>query len=347
MKFLEDFGKAFVPARFIPGLRFYLARAGIQSVPYNVFGILFYVIIALTAVVFFATKFIILAQTWAGGITTVILFKILLLGLFVFLFWAIVGVVLSIVIITGTIFYLNMKIYNRVKEIEEFLPDYLILVSTNLRGGLSFEKALWNAIKPDFGILSDEMSIVSKKVMTGSDLSEALKEFAEKYDSPSVKRTIDLILGEIQSGGQIAKVLDQTIDSLRKTKLIKEELVANTLMFTIFIASIVMIISPLLFALAYNLLAILISVSAQIAPSLAQSTAVPFKITEIALDKEDFKIFSVLALSIISICSAMIMSMIQKGDLKGGIKYIPFFLAVSILIYFLFVTVLTGVFDFI
>jgi pilus assembly protein TadC len=340
MKFLEDFGKAFVPAKFIPGLRFYLSRAGIQSVPYNAFGILFYVIIALTAVIYLATNFFALAGKLAGG-------SAILIGVFVFLFWVIVGTALSVVIITGVAFYLNMKIYNRVKEIEEFLPEYLILVSTNLRGGLSFEKALWNAIKPDFGILSDEMSMVSKKVMTGSDLSEALKEFAEKYDSPSVKRTIDLILGEIQSGGQIAKVLDQTIDSLRKTKLIKEELVANTLMFTIFIASIVIIISPLLFALAYNLLAILINVSAQIAPSLAQTNVVPFKFKEIPLNKEDFKIFSVLALSIISVASAMIMSMIQKGDIKGGIKYIPFFLAMSILIYFMFVTVLTNVFNFI
>jgi hypothetical protein len=43
----------------------------------------------------------------------------------------------------------------------------------------------------------------------------------------------------------------------------------------------------------------------------------------------------------------MIMSMIQKGDYKGGIKYIPFFLAMSILIYFVFATLLGGVFDFI
>lgn len=340
MEFLQGLGKAFIPKKVTPGLRFYLSKAGIQSVPYKLFGILFYVVVAITAAIYIYFDFFSFAEKLTGS-SPVIVFAL------VFLFWLVCGVLLSAVLIGGIAFYLNMKIYNRTKEIDTYLSDYLVIVSTNLRGGLSFEKSLWNAIKPEFGILSEEMSIVSKKVMTGSDLSEALKEFSEKYDSPSVKRTIDLILGEIQSGGQIAKVLDQTIDSLRKTKQIKEEMVANTLMFTIFIAAIVVVISPLLFALAYNLLSILIGVTGQIAPALSQTSALPFKINEIPVDKDDFKLFSVLALSVISICSALIMSIIHKGDMKGGIKYIPVFLATSIVIYFIFVTLLSGLFNFI
>ncbi|MGV8169402.1 MAG: type II secretion system F family protein [Candidatus Nanoarchaeia archaeon] len=337
MNFLEEIGKAFIPKRIRPGLRFYLSKAGIQNVPYKSFGILFYVILGLTAVIYIVSNFFAFAEKTANGAA-------LLTGILVFLFWLVCLIVITLILIAGTAFYLNMKIYNRTKEIDLNLPDYLILVSTNLKGGLSFEKSLWNAIKPEFGILSEEMGMVSKKVMTGSDISEALKEFAEKYDSPSVKRTIDLILGEIQSGGQIAKVLDQTIESLRKTRTIKEEMAANTLMFTIFIAAIVIFISPLLFALAYNLLSILINVSAQIAPALAESKGAPFKFKEIPMDKEDFKIFSVLALAVISTFSAMILSIIQKGDIRGGIKYIPFFLAMSVMFYFIFVTVLSGVF---
>ncbi len=337
MNFLEELGKAFVPKYFRPGLRFYLSKAGIQSVPYMFFGIMFYIVVAITAGIYISINFFGIARLWSHG-------SAILLGFLVFLFWLMCGILLSAILMAGIAFYINMKIYNRVKDIDAALPDYLVLVSTNLKGGLSFEKSLWSGIRPEFGVLSDEMSMVSKKVMTGSDLSEALKEFASKYDSPSVKRTIDLILGEIQSGGQIAKVLDQTIDSLRKTRMIKEEMVANTLMFTIFIAAIVVVISPLLFALAYNLLSILVSVSAQIAPALAESQGSPFKFSAITLDKQQFKIFSVLALSVISICSAMIISIIQKGDVKGGIKYIPFFLGLSVIIYFFFLYVFSGMF---
>jgi Flp pilus assembly protein TadB len=337
MKFLEEVGKAFVPKKVRPNLRFYLSRAGIQEVPYKSFGVLFFVVVAMVAIIYISTDIFSQAGNIAKG-------SIVFTGLLVFSFWIICLALLSAAIIGGIAFYLNMKIFARVKEIDSALPDYLILVSTNLKGGLSFEKSLWSAMKPEFGVLSDEMGMVSKKVMTGSDLAEALKEFAEKYDSPSVKRTIDLILGEIQSGGQVAKVLDQTIDSLRKTRLIKEEMSANTLMFTIFIAVIVIFISPLLFALAYNLLSILISVSAQIAPALEDAKGLPFKMKEVPLNKEDFKIFSMLALTIISVSSAMILSIIQKGDIKSGLKYILLFVIVSVVFYLIFVNALSGVF---
>lgn len=336
--FLEELGKAFVPKKFRPGLRFYLSKTGIQEVPYMFFGIMFYVVIALTAVVYFATNFFGIVRDSSA----------LLVGLYVFLFWSICSILLAIVIMAGIYFYFNMRIYNRVKEIELNLADYLVLVSTNLKGGLSFEKALWNSIKPEFGILSEEMSLVSKRVMTGSDLSDALKEFGEKYDSPTMKRTINLIIGELESGGEVARVLDQTIETLRKTRLIKDEMTANTLMFTIFIGAIVVVISPLLFALAFNLLSILISVTGQIAPALSQSSAtnLPFKFNAVTLDKDDFKLFSVFALTIIAVFSSMILSIIQKGDIKGGLKYTPFFVASALLLYFFFLFMLGGMFEF-
>ncbi len=336
--FLEDIGKAFVPKRFRPGLRMYLAKAGINYVPYKFFGILFYVAIALTAAIYFLTNFYNLVADSPP----------LLVGLYVFLFWFVSSFVLSSVIIAGVYFYLNLQIYNRVKIIEFHLQDYLVLVSTNLKGGLSFDKSLWVSIKPEFGILSEEMGLVSKKVMTGTDLKDAMRELALKYDSPTMKRTMDILMGQLESGGEIADVLDQIIDNLRKTKIIKEEMVANTLLFTIFITAIVVVISPLLFALAFNLLSILISVSAQIAPAMDQaSTAtIPFKLEEIQVDKDEFRAFSVLAISIIALFSSMILSIIQRGDILGGLKYMPFFIAASVGFYFLFMAVLSGVFSF-
>ncbi len=335
--FLADVGKAFVPKRFRPGLRIYLAKAGIDYVPYRFFGILFYVAIAITAVLYFVTDFYSLVAH----------FHPLLVGFYVFLFWFFSSFLLSSVIIAGIYFYLNMKIYNRVKVMENYLQDYLILVSTNLRGGLSFEKALWASIKPEFGILSEEMGLVSKKVMTGSDLKDALRELALKYDSPTMKRTMDILIGQFDSGGEVADVLDQIIENLRKTKMIKDEMVANTLLFTIFITAIVVVISPLLFALAFNLLSILISVSAQVAPAIDQAaTNIPFQIEEINVEEDEFRAFSVLAIAIIAMFSSMIMSIIQKGDIKGGLKYMPFFIAASLGFYFFFMGLLSGFFAF-
>ena len=335
--FLERIGKAVIPKTFQAGLRVYYSKAGIQEVPYKMFGILLYVLIIITGIIYILTNFYGLVSH----------FHPLLVGLLVFLFWIITGILISLITMGGVYFYLNLKIFNRVKDMDMNLADYLVIVSTNLKGGLSFEKALWAAIKPEFGVLAEEMGLVSKKVMTGSGLDEALKEFSEKYDSPTIKRTIDIILGQIESGGEVASVLDETIDTLRKTKILKEEMSANTLMFTIFIGAIVTVISPLLFALALNLLNILVGVSATVAPALSNSQMdLPFDLQEISVDINEFKTFSVLALGIISIFASLILSIIQRGDIKSGIKYVPLFLFIAIALYFIFLQFLSGFFTF-
>lgn len=334
--FLEKVGKAVIPKGFRPGLRFYYAKAGSNEIPYKLYGVLLYATIIIVGIVYVLTGFYDLISHLHP----------LVIGLLVFLFWLVSGFIISLIVMGAIYFFLNMKIFNRVKEMDMNLADYLVLVSTNLKGGLSFEKSLWAAIKPEFGVLSEEIGLVSKKVMTGSDLSEALQEFSEKYESPSIRRTIDLILGQLESGGEVAAVLDETIDTLRKTKILKEEMSANTLMFTIFIGAIVTVISPLLFALSLNLLGILIDVTSTIAPAISDSAQMPFTMEAIELDPDDFKTFSVLALGIISIFASLILSIIQKGDIKSGIKYVPLFLFVCLALYFLFVGVFEGMFGF-
>jgi hypothetical protein len=37
-----------------------------------------------------------------------------------------------------------------------------------LKGGMSFDASLWNSVKPEFGVLSEEIQLCTKKVMTGT-----------------------------------------------------------------------------------------------------------------------------------------------------------------------------------
>ena len=343
---LDKLGKSLIPQGMRADFSRYAASAGMFKPPYYLISLLLFVSLFITMVLFFVSN----------AISFMDELGIVVIALLVFLFFLVVGSLITAIILGGAYFYLNLKIYKRTKIIEDNMIDYLVLVSTNLKGGLSFEESLWGAIKPEFGILSEEMSLVSKKVMTGSDLSDALMEMTEKYDeSPNLKRTINIITGELDSGGRIAYVLDDIIKNLRKTRALKEEMAANTLMFTIFITAIVLFISPVLFSLAFNLLNILISVSQMLGgvggaeaagSTLGGGGASSLDFSAIELDPVLFQTFSVVALAIISIFASMIISIIQKGDIKGGIKYLPFFLFTSTVFYWIMMSVMEGFFGF-
>lgn len=332
--YLSTFGKAFIPKKLRPYLRSFFEKTGRDDVPYELFGVLFWVSIAITY-----TIYILKVYPFLHTINQILFFILTLLS------WT--GIMLSTIFLIGAFayFYLNMRIYHRTKEMEGKLGNYLTLVSTSIKGGYSFEKALWGSIKPEFGILSKEIGLVSKKVMTGNDVTEALNEFADKYNSPILKRTISLIVGEVESGGKIAMVIDRVISDLKKTKQLKEELAASTLSYMIFISALVIFVMPLLFALSFVLFTVISHFMQNLAGSV---TAGPFSMLNLGkkgVDVGDYKMFSALVITIIGSSSAIIISIIEKGDMKGGVKFIPLFVVTGLLLYFFFLTVFNMLFS--
>jgi len=331
--FLTTFGKAFIPKKLRPHLRLFFEKSGREEIPYHFFGLSFW-LAATLAYFFYITQ----VYTSLRGKEPIIFFTVS--------FIVFAAVMLLILFSLGGLgyFWLSTRIYKRTKEMEVKLPDYLTLVSTSLRGGYSFENALWSAIKPEFGILAKEIGLVSKQVMTGNDVSEALTNFANKYDSPILKRNINLICGEIESGGKIVEVIERVITNLKKTKALKEEMAASTLTYTIFIAALVMFVMPALFALSFTLFTVITGFLQNIAGNMASSPIAAFKLSKSSIDPHNYFIFTILTITIISSTSALIVSIIENGDIRSGLKYIPLFLITSLSLYFLFLRVALGLF---
>ena len=332
--YINEFGKAFIPERIRPKLRNYLLKAGIVEVPYWFFGILFYITYLLTFLVYFYGFWGTISEQ-----TGILVF------LYVFLIWIVIPLAFIALFMLFMYVYLDIKIFNRTKKMEDVLPDFLQEVSSNLKGGLAFEKSLWVAIKPRFGILANEIALAAKKVMTGTDVDIALNEFANKYNSPMLKRAMELIVSEIQSGGKVADIIDRVVESLKKTKALKDEMTASVLTYMIFIGAIVIFISPMLFALAYNLLIVISKVAALLATTAATggTTGLLSNIGNINVNKEDFVWFSRIALGVIAFFSSMIVSIIEKGNIQGGVKYIPIFIVSTEVVYIIALKIMTAV----
>lgn len=329
--FAKEFGKAFIFKKIRPDIKSFFMKAGYDDVPYELFGYLFYMTLILT---FFVHMIFVYPRLQDYGSITIVLVT--------FLSWVLIPLTILSLIIVYLYFDLTIKIFKRTKEIETILPEYLQVVSSNLKGGLSFEKSLWNAINPEFSIVAKEITIVSKKVLTGNDLTEALLEFTEKYDSPLLKRSFGLIIGEVEGGGQIAFIVDKVIEDLRKTRILKEEMAASTLTYMIFIGAIVILIAPGLFALSFHLLTIMNGFSSKMSTNAIQG--MPINLGAGSLNIVDYRTFSVLCILLIALFSSILISIIQTGDVRGGLKYIPAFMLSSTFFYFLFVIALGALF---
>jgi len=338
--FADEFGKAFVPKKIRPDLRSYIFKAGITGEPYSFFGTLFYFALVLTTIVYFVAFYGTL-QSYAESMSKGAFIALQFFGTVV-IFAAMMFTVIGLIIVS-IYAYMDIRIFNRTRKMEEILPEFLEVVSSNLKGGMSFEKSLWMAINPKFGVLANEIALAAKKVMTGHDVDIALTEFSLKYDSPMLKRSMNLIISQIQSGGEISDIIDRIVTDLKKTKALKEEMSASVLTYMIFIAAIVLVISPVLFSLSYALLTVISGVTSLLGASMRNvDSPLPFEFTDVAINPETFVFpFSFAAITITAVGSSMIVSIIEKGNIKGGLKYIPMFVVTSLVVYWISLKVMT------
>jgi Flp pilus assembly protein TadB len=246
--------------------------------------------------------------------------------------WAVVYPATLLLIWAVIYFFLDYRIYKRTKELEEVLPDFLQLASSNIAAGMPIDRALWYAIRPNFGILAKEMEEVAKSTMAGEDLEASLIRFTKRYDSTVLKRSINILVEGLQAGGEMADLLNKIALNIDEMKIMKKEMAASVTTYAIFIMFASVAIAPILFALATELLTIIIKITGSLDLSSTSSM-----LTLSAPDPravENFRMFSIAMIIVSTIFSASIVSVIRRGNIMEGIKSIPVYTLVALTIYF-------------
>lgn len=325
-------GEAIIPEQFRRKIKKYLAKTGRYEVPFSYYGELFVLSIIISIGIYAFFIFNILK-----GANPVFM----ALGSFISL--SIIEFAFVIVIMLSLWLYYEFIIFQRTQKIEDVLPDFLEEVSVNLRAGMSFDKALWNSIQPEFGILEKEIEIVAKKVMAGNDTEQALKEFANKYSSALLQESMDMIIIGLKYGGNISELIDKIVENVKDAYYLKKELIASVTSYIIFIGMTAVVISPVLFALSFNLMQIIQGLGEKLAVT-SSFSSLPFNLSYKSMDPEDFVLFSKAAVVIISLIAGMIIADLREGSIKAGIKYVLLFGPISYFIYIVMLNIFTALF---
>ena len=238
-----------------------------------------------------------------------------------------------VAIVLGFYFALTLKADATAKFAENVLPDALQLMSSNLRAGLTTDKALLLAARPEFGVLSEEINNIGKKIALGEDIGKAMREMTEKFKSEKIKKTFLLIITGLKSGGELTNLLDQTAENLRQEKFLEEKIRSNVLMYVIFIFAAIGFGSPMLFGLSSFLIEVLEKNLALI--ELPETTSIPITFSEITISPAFVMTFAIISLITSSILGSLVLGLISKGKERYGIRFIPMLLILTLGIFFL------------
>jgi archaellum biogenesis protein FlaJ (TadC family) len=244
--------------------------------------------------------------------------------------------------------YFEYKIDGRKTKMENLFPDYLQIASANLRSGISLDRAMLLAARPEFGFFSEDVKEMNRRVFGGENLGEALRELAGKYRSYQLTHAVRMILESLTYGGAMADLLEQLSKDMRNQQLTQKEIAGQLFLYSIFIAFAALIASPVLYGLTSQMIVVTDSVWKGILasnPGGLPATGFSFlKPTPPKITPDEYRDFALAAIVVISSFAALIMSAISTGAAIKGMRYLPIFVIIGIGLFLIMQTVIAGVF---
>ena len=228
--------------------------------------------------------------------------------------------------------------------VDSILPDALRMMATNIRAGMTTDKALLLAARPEFGVLEREFSKAGKQVLAGKDIRYALLEVPKRIKSENLQRTVRLVAEGIESGGELAGLLEQAAQDIQSTRLVQEEMQANVAMYAMFIFMAAGIGAPVLFGVSTYLVDVLGRQFAAFRVDETVTSTLAIRQGAIHVAPDFLVMFVVLALAITAVFAGMIMGVVRRGAASQGLRYIPVLLALSLAVFFGVRAFVSGIF---
>jgi len=236
----------------------------------------------------------------------------------------------------------SLKKSARVKKIENIFPDFLQLVSSNLRAGMTVDRAMLLSARPEFAPLDKEILQSGRDISTGKPVSFALKTLSKRINSEKIDKTLSIILSGIRAGGNLAILLEETSRSMRQRDFIEKKAASQVLMYTIFIFLAVSIFSPGLFSLSGVLVQTMTDLMGGVNPeSLPQNVPISFSSVNISVNFIHY--FSILFIIVMDVLASLVLGLVGKGSEKEGLRYLPVMLILSLGIFFSLGKILSSV----
>jgi len=230
----------------------------------------------------------------------------------------------------------------RVRKIEAVFPDFLQLVASNLRAGMTVDRAMLLSSRPEFAPLDKEILQTGKDISTGKPIDLALKAMSERINSEKVSKTFTIILSGIRAGGDLAILLEETASSTRQRAFIEKKAGSQVLMYVIFIFLAVAIFAPGLFSLSGVLVETMTNLMGDTAPEDVPQN-LPVSFNEIKISETFIFYFSITFIVMMNLMASLVLGLVNKGSSKEGLKFFPLMLFLSLSIFFILGKVLSAV----
>lgn len=136
----------------------------------------------------------------------------------------VVGLILAVVVgAFGFEVFLRSRVGRRQRAFEDELPDFLMMLSSALRAGLSFNQALESAADEQHGEVGRQMRRVLAETQVSARLDDALLACADRMDNDDLRWTVTAMTVQREVGGNLSTILEGAAATIRGRRALARE----------------------------------------------------------------------------------------------------------------------------
>ncbi len=234
------------------------------------------------------------------------------------------------------IFYFQSSIAAsaRIHRMETIFPDFVQLMSSNLRAGMTIDRAFLISARKEFYPLDEEIIKTGNEISTGKDVAQAFLSMSRRINSEKITKTIILIISGLRAGGNISALLEQTSSNMREKEFIEKKASSSILMYVIFIMFAVGAGAPVLFGLSSVLVEIIIKIVGSLPTVQNTSMATPFTFKAIGVSTSFIFYFALTFILCTDLLACLLVGLVNKGEEKAGLRFLLPLVAFSLAAFF-------------
>jgi tight adherence protein C len=157
--------------------------------------------------------------------------------------------------------YVQRKARKRIETLDRSLPDLIDLLCVMIEAGLSFPAAMRLSAEQFGPPLSDELRLTLQEQTMGLSIDEALSHMSERADTPAMKAFVRAMAQGEKMGISIGQIMRNLAHEMRHRRRSNAEeraqktpvLMLFPLVFLIFPAMFIILMTPAVIGLAHNL----------------------------------------------------------------------------------------------
>jgi archaeal flagellar protein FlaJ len=233
------------------------------------------------------------------------------------IYWVMIG----LMIFSGPYgFYASWR-SKKTKDVENRLPDFLRDVAEAGRFGMNLSQAIKVSSKGRYGSLTPEIKRMAAQIDWGVPVSEALRLFSERVDTPLTKRMVSIIIKANDAGGSVSDVLTMVAHDARETMINENERKISMSTYTVVIYVAFGVFLATIFILNTTFLPNMEIAGAQVSEGAAKMgiTNMPNQIQTAVIP--EIQVIFVISIAIHAFGDGILAGVLQDGAISNGLRH--------------------------